>query len=176
MATRAVRGAGIVAGLALVLGVVGWSARENEAILAGGQVVRLELAPVDPRSLLQGDYMMLNYEVQNRLRSARPHDDGFVVVAPDAQGVGRFVRAQPAATPLAAGELALRYRVREGARGFGLRSGRIRFATNAFFFEEGTGGRYATAKYGEFRVGAGGEPRLVALLDGGLKRLGENRY
>lgn len=170
------RSAGIVAGLALVLSVVGWSVRENEAILADGQVVRLELAPVDPRSLLQGDYMALNYEVQNRLRGSRPHEDGFVVLRPDAQGIGRFVRVQPAVAPLAAGEVALRYRVREGARSFGMRGSAIRFATNAFFFEEGSGKRYEKAKYGEFRVGAGGEPRLVALLDGELKRLGENRY
>jgi len=174
--SRVVRKGAIAAGLALVLGAVGWSIQVNEAILAQGTVVRLELAPVDPRSLLQGDYMALNYAVQNELRWLRPHEDGFVVVTPDAQGVGHFVRAQPAVTPLAAGEVAIRYRLREGARGFGPRGGRLRFATNAFFFEEGTGQRYESAKYGEFRVGAGGEPRLVALLDGGMKRLGENRY
>jgi len=161
-----------LAGLLLVLVVIGANIRDNERILAAGQIVRLELAPVDPRSLLQGDYMALNYEVQNRLRSTRPHDDGYIIVQADAQGIGRFVRAQPAPAP---GELAMRYRVREGWAGRGgLRS--VRFATNAFFFEEGSGKRFEGAKYGEFRVGADGEPRLVALLDGELRRLGDNRY
>lgn len=168
--------AGIVAGLALVLGVVGWSVRENEAILADGAVVRLELAPIDPRSLLQGDYMALNYEVQNRLRASLQREDGYAVLLPDARGVARFVRVQQAPAPLAAGEVALRYRVRAGAASFGIRGGSVRFATNAFFFEEGSGKRYEKAKYGEFRVSTAGEPRLVALLDAELQRLGDNRY
>lgn len=170
------RDAGILVGLLLVLGVVGWSVRENEAILADGQLVRLALAPVDPRSLLQGDYMALNYEVQNHLRGSRPREDGFVILQPDVQGVGRFVRTQPELVPLTAGEVAMRYRVRAGASNFGIRGNAVRFATNAFFFEEGTGKRYEQAKYGEFRVGSNGEPRLQALLDAELKPLGRNRY
>lgn len=165
---------GIPCGLLLVLVAAGWSVLENERILADGQVVRLALAPVDPRSLMQGDYMALNYAVQDRLRDSRPFEDGFVVVQVDARGVGTFVRTQPRAAPVSPDEVALRYRVRYDSR----RSIRnsLRFATNAFFFEEGSGPRYAQAKYGEFRVGANGEPRLVALLDGELARLGENRY
>lgn len=170
------RNLGILIGLALVLGTIGWNVHENEAILAEGQVVRLMLAPVDPRSLLQGDYMALNYEVHNQLRGARAHDDAYLVVAPDAQGVARFVRSQAQPEPLGAGEVALRYRVREGAGRFGIRGDNVRLATNAFFFEEGTGKRYEKAKYGEFRVSPAGEPRLVALLDADLNRLGENRY
>lgn len=165
---------GIPCGLLLVLVAAGWSVLENERILTGGQVVRLALAPVDPRSLMQGDYMALNYAVQDRLRDSRPFADGFVVVQVDARGVGTFVRTQPQAVPLSPGEVALRYRVRHDSRR-SIRNG-LRFATNAFFFEEGSGPRYAQAKYGEFRVGANGEPRLVALLDGELARLGENPY
>ncbi|MFA7293268.1 MAG: GDYXXLXY domain-containing protein [Rhodocyclaceae bacterium] len=168
--------AAIIAGLALVLGVVSWSVYENETILADGAVVRLELAPIDPRSLLQGDYMALNYEVNNRLRSSQQREDAYVVLLPDARGVARFVRVQPTPAPRNAGEVAVRYRVRAGAASFGIRGGAVRFATNAFFFEEGTGKRYEKAKYGEFRVSPGGEPRLVALLDAELQRLGDNRY
>lgn len=176
MLDERLRTALILAGLLLVLAVVGWSVRDNEAILRGGQGVLLELAPVDPRSLLQGDYMALNYQVQNELRIRRPRDDGYVVLLPDAQGIGRFVRVQPDSGPLAAGEVALRYRMRDGAGDFGVRGGAVRFATNAFFFEEGCGKRYEKAEYGEFRVSPRGEPRLVALLDTDRQRLGENRY
>lgn len=176
MHDQRMRTALILAGLLLVLAVVGWSVRDNEAILRDGRVVLLELAPVDPRSLLQGDYMALNYQVQNELRSQRPRDDGYVVLLPDARGVGRFVRVQPDSGSLAGDEVALRYRIRDAAGGFGIRGGAVRFATNAFFFEEGSGKRYEPAKYGEFRVSPQGEPRLVALLDGDLRRLGENRY
>jgi uncharacterized membrane-anchored protein len=57
-----------------------------------------------------------------------------------------------------------------------VRNNRVQIATNAFFFQEGREPEFRTARYGEFRVGSNGEPRLTALLDGELKRLGENRY
>ena len=115
----------------------------------------LELAPVDPRSLMQGDYMALNYRMANlafgRTRGAHPAD-GCLVVEADADGVAAFRRFDDGA-PLAQGELRLRYRWREGPK----------FATNAFFFEEGTASRYARARYGEFRVSDGGDMILTGL-------------
>ena len=42
----------IALGLLGVLGVAGWSVWSNERILAEGQVVHLELAPVDPQHLI----------------------------------------------------------------------------------------------------------------------------
>jgi uncharacterized membrane-anchored protein len=53
-------------------------------------------------------------------------------------------------------ELFLEYRVRNGA---------VKFATNAFFFEEGTASKYEKAKYGEFRVNSKGGLLLVAMAD-----------
>src|SRR5690606_39326084 len=35
----------------------------KQRVLATGQTVLLELAPVDPRSLMQGDYMQLSYAI-----------------------------------------------------------------------------------------------------------------
>ena len=67
----------------------------------------------------------------------------------------------------------LEARVDAGAR---VRGKQFKFATNAFFFQEGHEPVFRAAKYGEFRVGDSGEPRLVALLDAQLKRLGENRF
>src|SRR6185436_18060197 len=46
----------IVAGLVLVLGAVNWSIWGKERIKASGAVVYLDLAPLDPRSIMQGDY------------------------------------------------------------------------------------------------------------------------
>lgn len=157
----------ILAGLFWVLAIAGWNIAENEQILARGRVIRLELAPVDPRSLLQGDYMALNYAVQNAVRGSAPREDGFVVMRLDERGVGKYLRTQPAAEPLAGDEISLRYRIR--GRG-------VRIATNAFFFQEGDEPKYRNARFGEFRVAASGEPRLVALLDANLQKLGDNRF
>ncbi|MCC9044019.1 GDYXXLXY domain-containing protein [Myroides sp. M-43] len=42
---------------------------QKENTIKEGQLVLLELAPVDPRSLIQGDYMILNYAISNQTRA-----------------------------------------------------------------------------------------------------------
>jgi uncharacterized membrane-anchored protein len=154
-------------GLFCVLGGAGWGVWSNERILAAGRIVRLELAPVDPRSLMQGDYMALNYALGNALRQSPSRADGYAVLRLDARQVATLLRGQAERVPLAGDELLIRYRVRNG---------QVRVATNAFFFEEGRAAEFGSARYGEFRLDARGEPRLTALLDADLHRLGENRY
>ena len=36
---------------------------QNENVLANGELIKLELEPLDPRSLLQGDYVILQYDI-----------------------------------------------------------------------------------------------------------------
>jgi len=152
---KAVRKAVVVLAALLILGIVNWSIASREAMLATGRVVLLELAPVDPRSLMQGDYMALNYRIANlafgSARGAHPAD-GYLIVGADADGVAAFRRFDDGA-PLAPDEVRLRYRWRDGPK----------FATNAFFFEEGTATRYARARYGEFRVSDDGDMILTGL-------------
>ena len=50
----------IIVNLILLLGYFNWSVYQKEQTLKDGQLVLLQLAPVDPRSLMQGDYMRLN--------------------------------------------------------------------------------------------------------------------
>lgn len=155
----------LVAGLA-VLAAANWSIVARERHLAEGRVVLLELAPVDPRSLLQGDYMALRFRAENDLGAAgRVAEDGRMVVRTDGRGVAQFVRRDDG-TPLAEDEVALRYRVR---------AGRVKFATNAFFFQEGTAKLYEPARYGEFRVSRSGELLLTGLRGKDLEPLGPPR-
>jgi uncharacterized membrane-anchored protein len=153
-----------VAWLLVVLIAVNLSIAAKERLLAGGSIVYLELAPIDPRSLMQGDYVRLNYAVANAARQALlasrkmgrdglASGDGRVVVSVDARGVGTFVRLDDGRA-LAPGERLLRYRVR---------AGQLKFATDAFYFEEGQGARYEKARYGEFRVADDGALLLTAL-------------
>ena len=145
----------IVLGALVVLGLVNHSIYGKERIIRSGETIYLELAPVDPRSLMQGDYMALNYRMANLAFGSRrgAHAaDGYLVVEADADGVAAFRRFDDGA-PLAPGEMRLRYRWREGPK----------FATNAFFFEEGTASRYAGARYGEFRVSDDGDMILTGL-------------
>lgn len=39
----------------------------QETMLNNGRDIYLKLAPVDPRSLMQGDYMILNYEISRHM-------------------------------------------------------------------------------------------------------------
>jgi uncharacterized membrane-anchored protein len=53
-----------------------------------------------------------------------------------------------------------------------VREGDVKFATNAYFFQEGTGNLYARARYGEFRVAPDGELLLTHLVGEKFERLG----
>lgn len=156
----------------LILAVVNLAIWDKERHLAEGDIVYLELAPVDPRSLMQGDYMALNFELSNAIqRALRQHHEegtpkaknGDVIVRLDEQRIAHFQRLDNG-SPLGDEERRLHYR---------LRNGQIRLATNTFFFQEGHGERYESARYGQFRVNADGEPLLVSLHDVELNRLGE---
>jgi uncharacterized membrane-anchored protein len=162
----------------LSLLVVNLVIAQKERLLAHGRVVYLELAPVDPRSLMQGDYMALRFKVANdaepslsrvdrnrqifRTAGNLATADGHMIVAVDERSVGRFVRLDDGG-PLGAGEVRLRFRVREGL---------LRFATNGFFFQEGTAPLYESARYGEFRVSDNGDLMLTSLRGPNLEPLG----
>jgi uncharacterized membrane-anchored protein len=154
----------LLAGLA-ILAAVNYVVHQREQLLASGRVVLLELAPVDPRSLMQGDYMALRFAAAVAAfgsgRTETQTADGRLVLRLDDRGVGEFARFDDGAA-LAPDEVRMRYRVR---------AGRPRFGTNAFFFEEGTADRYAQGRYGEFRVDAAGEAILTGLRDGDLRPL-----
>ena len=157
--------AACVAALVLVNATIA----KRERHLETGRVVYLELAPVDPRSLMQGDYMALRFRVANdaeptllRERDGTPAAaNGRIVVRLAPNGVAKYSRIDDG-SPLAADEMRLRYRVR---------GGELKFATNAYFFEEGTAARHEAARYGEFRVAPDGELLLTRLRGKDLQPL-----
>ena len=156
----------LIAGLLILVGMtVAISSKEH--LLVSGRVVYLELAPVDPRSLMQGDYMALRFKAANDAFGSRggeqtTPDDGRLVLTIDERGVATFKRLDDGST-LAANEVVMRYRIRDQ---------KPKFATNAFFFQEGRAMDYANARYGEFRVAGSGECILTGLRDENLAQLG----
>jgi uncharacterized membrane-anchored protein len=154
----------IAAGALLVLGVVDVSIALKERVKRTGEVVLLELGPRDPRSLMQGDYMALDFPLSRGIAAswsatARPREGalGTAYIVVDQRRVAALASAD------APGALPLRYRVRNGTAWIG---------TNAFFFEEGSARRYGAARYGEFRLDpSSGEGVLVGLRDAKLDPL-----
>lgn len=164
--------------LLVILAVVNWSIFAKEKHLAEGKVVYLNLAPVDPRSLMQGDYMALRFRLANEVYKALPKrenrqqgrhkvaaTDGYVVARLDERNIATF-KGLYSDQALAEDEILLQYRVRNGA---------VKFATNAYFFQEGHGKYYQGARYGQFRVDDKGELLLVAMYDKDLKKLEANK-
>jgi uncharacterized membrane-anchored protein len=151
---------------AAVLFLVNYSIWQRERLVTDGRSVYLELAPVDPRSLMQGDYLALRFKVAADLSEsvAKASRDGRLVLGVDRNRVGTFRRFSDAAAP-AADEALLRYRVRNRE---------VKLATNAFFFQEGDAPLYRGVKYGEFKLSPDGEAILVALRGAERQLLGRS--
>jgi len=146
--TRALLAVAVV----LVLGAVNGSILAKERIKTQGERIYLELAPVDPRSLMQGDYMALRFSLANQIEAT---ESGSAPLAIDERGVATL-NANPRP-----GDLRIRFRHRNG---------QVWLGTNAYFFEEGQAQRYEGARYGEFRIDReSGEAVLVALTDESLE-------
>lgn len=161
---------------ALALGLcslllVNLSVWHKEGLWRDGEPVMLALAPKDPRSLMQGDYMALDYVVARELRQALQHDghwqpnlQGWMLVTLQAQGaaVYRGYRFTNTDIDMTGQQRLLPFKVRNG---------RVRIASNAWFFEEGQASHFNAARYGEFRLAHDGELLLVGLRDENLQPL-----
>lgn len=156
---------GLAASLLAVLAVANVGIWQKEQLIRHGRPVFVELAPVDPRSLMQGDFMRLNFNLPGEpderrsglLRVERPK----VLARIDERGVATLLRMADGTAP-AAGELRIELAPKDG---------RWILVTDAWFFAEGEAERWARARYGEFRVDAQGRALLVGLRGAGLENL-----
>ena len=134
-----------------------------EQILNSGQTVLVELAPVDPRSIMQGDFMALAYAVDREL----PDDAGkfkYIWLSLSEQGVASL-HSLSNDLPQQPGLISVLLRQRDGIYSVG---------PNGFFFAEGTAAVYDAARYGQFKADSSGKALLIGLLDENLQLLGEN--
>lgn len=137
----------------------------KEDIIANGETLLLRLAPQDPRSLLQGDYMALRYAIADevaRAAEATGVSDGQIIVAIAENGEASLVGLYDG-QPLTETQRRLRFRKRGDS---------VRLASDAYFFEEGQEKLYAAARFGELRVNADGDAVLVGLRDRDGKGMG----
>ncbi|WP_423195891.1 GDYXXLXY domain-containing protein [Cupriavidus sp. H19C3] len=159
----------ILVGWLLTLAIAAAVIVGKERVLRHGDVLYLRLAPVDPRSLMQGDYMALNFSIgiditaAQRVQPTRARREEVVVVRRDANQEGHFVRLYDG-KPLAPDEHLLR--VQHVPTRWG--SNAVQVSTDAWFFQEGQAQRYARAQYGEFRVDADGRALLVGMRGEGM--------
>jgi len=148
--------------LLLLLVLFNNSIVKKEAILSEGKLILLELAPVDPRSLMQGDYMRLNYKISEKNNVDSIAKRGFIVVKTNNEGIAERIRIQPKKTPLNNDEFLIEYTLGDWNMNIGAES---------FFFEEGQAEKYEKAKYGGLQVDGKGNSILVGLYNENLHKI-----
>lgn len=147
----------------LVMAVANAAIWQKEHIIATGTTVLVALAPTDPRSLMQGDYMQLRFALlpdargDGDVRFAHPQ----LVARIDGRGIATLLRYHDGRAP-ANGELLIDL-VR--------RNGKWVVVTDAWYFKEGEAARWSKARYGELRVSPDGKALLVGLRGPNLEKL-----
>jgi uncharacterized membrane-anchored protein len=155
--------------VATVVLVINVEIAAKEKIVRDGTTVLLRIAPRDPRSLLQGDYMALRYTLAGVVASEAAKfgmNDGIAVIELDALNEASFV-ALYKDQQLQDRQQLLRYRKRGDS---------VRLASDAYFFEEGSGQEYRTAGFGEIRINTNGDAVLIGLRDAEGARLGSSLH
>ena len=148
-----------------VLSMINVEIVSKERIVREGTTALLRIAPRDPRSLLQGDYMALRYSMAGAVASEAVRsgiDDGIAVVELGELDEAKFV-ALYTGQQLQDRQHLLRYRKRGDT---------VRIASDAYFFEAGTDREYSRARFGEIRIASNGDAVLIGLRDAAGERLG----
>ena len=153
----------VILNLVLLLVYFHYSVFHKEQLLTDGKLVLLRLAPVDPRSLMQGDYMQLRYQLAQGIHPDSVGRRGYCVLQVFPDNTTQLKRFQAEKEPLAKDEQLLAYTSRN--------KWEIALGAESFFFQEGQAKKYEEAKYGGLRVDASGNSLLVDLYDENLKKI-----
>jgi uncharacterized membrane-anchored protein len=152
----------ILLNLVLLLIYFNYSVIKKE-VLTDGQLILLALAPVDPRSLMQGDYMSLRYKISENMDYDNMPKQGYCIVLLNKNGIASSVRFQEGLTPLHKGEHLIRYTSPDKRS--------MNIGAESFFFQEGQAEKYEKAMYGGIKIDKNGNCLLVGLYDEQLRKI-----
>lgn len=142
-----------------------YSIIQKEDIISNAQQVILKLAPVDPRSLMQGDYMRLNFKLARDIRYKIEGKKNLTlkkaVVTLNSQNIATL-KSIYSNQKLEPNEIIINFKYKFG---------RVVIITDAWFFQEGEAKKFEKAKYGEFRINKNGVGLLIGVLDKNLDRI-----
>ena len=147
----------IVVNLLLLIAYINYAIWSKEKTIQDGQLILLELAPVDPRSLMQGDYMELNYAITSNDNWTEIDKRGYIVVKVNQQLIAEKVRMQKDKQPLYQGEYLINYTAPT--------TWRLQIGAPSYFFQEGTASKFEIAKYGGLKIDNEGNSVLIGLYD-----------
>ena len=148
-----------------VLTSVNMKMMQYNAVLNEGESVILEIEPIDPRSLLQGDYMVLNYAILNNIERQDDFPKKFyALIQRNEQGIVDICRMSDTVPTDFSGCVPNVYLPLK-TDGW-----QTRLPSQDYFFPSGKEKYYSTAAYAEYRF-KDGVLLLARLLDEHLKPL-----
>jgi uncharacterized membrane-anchored protein len=148
----------IVLNLALVSLYIVYATYQKEQIISKGELILLRLAPVDPRSLMQGDYMILNYAINSNIPDSIPNK-GYLIFEKDSTGnlyPKKIIKKLNAEHH----QVAIKYQYKANDW-----QAPIKIGAESYFFEEGQAQKFDQAKYGGLKVDTEGNSILIGLYD-----------
>ena len=176
----------LIINIVILFVVTGFSANKEESYKKLDSYFYLELTPVDPRSLLQGDYMTLNYDITDKasdfiynnrtyiydgenenevdkireLRKLADAKRAYIAVRLDENKVAKFVKITKEKTD----EKDLLF-IAYKTNGYD-----VNINVNSYLFQEGTGDKYEEARHSKV-VLVGNKLRLIDLRDKDFKEI-----
>ncbi|QOR67429.1 GDYXXLXY domain-containing protein [Cytobacillus suaedae] len=150
----------VVVVLLIQLSFVSFQMITNEQLINEGKIITLKLDPVDPRSLIQGDYVQLEYEIdQVELSEDRHEGRVFLLLKRDTEGIYNVSKVykdqiDPTKVHLAEDEVIITGKY----NGYN----QIIFGIESYFVPEGTGLEVErTAEFAKVAVSKKGDALLL---------------
>ncbi|TYR79732.1 DUF2157 domain-containing protein [Priestia megaterium] len=148
--------------IVLQLVIIGCIVARNETVLQNGTEIKLALEPLDPRSLIQGDYVILNYEISDiEIPKAAFRERVKIVLRKNNEGIHEYANFynrndqwnRPYKPKTSDVIITGTYHM-----------GNIAYGIENFFIPEGTGQKVESeARFAKVRVGKNGNAILVDL-------------
>jgi len=144
-----------ISSVVLIFSAFNWSIWQKEKLRSTGETVFLKVSIVDPRSLMQGDYLDLRYEIEKSIPSGIKIQHWNFILKTDEQGIATFLRFDDG-LPLTEDEKRDHFQV-DGIT--------ARIVPHSFLFQEGNAEKYRNAQYGVFKFFGEDDYMLIGLAD-----------
>lgn len=123
----------VVLNLLLLMIVFGYSVIKEEKNLKKATFY-IKTVPVDPRSLIQGDYMVLNYDIAESARMEIGNiRKGYIRIKINDLKIAEFIRIDEEYLPPSNNEISIQFQ-KNGSN--------IDIGVNSYLFQEGTGNKF----------------------------------
>lgn len=143
--------------LLLILSLTGYQIYKEENYRKNNTII-LPLAPVDPRSLMQGDYMILNFNIEREFNKSEWKNEkkGYLKLKIDENGISHFNEYSQKLAPNSI-KFDNRYKFTMGV--------------DSYFFQDGKDKHFQQARFAQLFLLKDGSLRLDRLLDKDLNDL-----